>query len=310
MGVVWSKSVAHAKQIGSEDHTLRCSSVELPYQPKPTAPHVICSAEGLVLDRGLTRPTKCPKHRPGYKCTTPTYRPLNAIEISAFLQDIVDEVPAGCQRPLMAEPLKYVSDSIVLSLSKNTTVADETKVQASLTVSGSDWREGVTYDWRVLGASEIPRWLSVPTLSGNLNQIPDPVQIPLILSSANQTDGRTLNHTLRLRLRLQNQTAQDEQELSFNVTAHISAVPVAAQCTIDTDYRKTTLDEEATFAITARDLRQLSVERLQRYFGGDADDVHRVLFDQVQQVTTRQPCHKGTVVPYLTQFCFSDHEQI
>jgi hypothetical protein len=89
-----------------------------------------------------------------------------------------------------------------------------------------------------------------------------------MLSSANQTDGHKLNHTLRLRLRLQNQTAQDEQELSFNVTAHISAVPVAARCTIDTDYKKITLDEEATFVITARGLEGISLSHESGTFAG------------------------------------------
>lgn len=52
---------------------LRCRSFIDDHLPSATAPHTNCDADNLVVDFGVLRPTKCPVHRPEYKCDGPPY---------------------------------------------------------------------------------------------------------------------------------------------------------------------------------------------------------------------------------------------
>ncbi|KAL4448126.1 hypothetical protein ABPG75_005345 [Micractinium tetrahymenae] len=50
-----------------------CRSMNDTHMPAGSAPHVLCDATNLRLDPSKLRRARCPVHRPGYMCTSPTY---------------------------------------------------------------------------------------------------------------------------------------------------------------------------------------------------------------------------------------------
>ena len=59
--------------------------------PAASAPQVACDASNLVLDPHRMHAARCPKHRPRYMCTAPTY---NAYDPGAFAVACTWEPPA------------------------------------------------------------------------------------------------------------------------------------------------------------------------------------------------------------------------
>lgn len=251
---------------------LRCGQTYAPTAASNTV--AACSAAATCSEAPILTNSPAGPNSTVCDCIGAAYPPLNGTDVSPYLQTETPYLPsAGCLLPLTALPLTTVSTSILLSLNKSAAVAHNATVNASLSINGTDWRAGAAYEWRVVDAAALPAWLSVPIQSGSLSQGSHTIIIPLVLSSANQTDGSTVSTHLRLRARLQNQTAQDEQELSFPVAAVISAVPVAARCTIDADdadegVLRTGLGQRARFIITARDLEGIPLAHAGDNFTG------------------------------------------
>ncbi|KAL6777349.1 hypothetical protein ACKKBF_B21175 [Auxenochlorella protothecoides x Auxenochlorella symbiontica] len=50
-----------------------CRSVRDEHMPAASAPHAMCDVQGLVVDTSRMTRARCPRHRPGYLCETPTY---------------------------------------------------------------------------------------------------------------------------------------------------------------------------------------------------------------------------------------------
>uniref|UniRef100_A0A1D1ZP74 Glycosyltransferase 61 catalytic domain-containing protein n=1 Tax=Auxenochlorella protothecoides TaxID=3075 RepID=A0A1D1ZP74_AUXPR len=50
-----------------------CRSVRDEHMPAASAPHAMCDVRGLVVDTSRMTRARCPRHRPGYLCETPTY---------------------------------------------------------------------------------------------------------------------------------------------------------------------------------------------------------------------------------------------
>ncbi|PRW45163.1 EGF domain-specific O-linked N-acetylglucosamine transferase [Chlorella sorokiniana] len=53
--------------------TVTCRRISDTHLPPKSAPHVLCDATNLRLDPSKLRRARCPAHRPGYLCLSPTY---------------------------------------------------------------------------------------------------------------------------------------------------------------------------------------------------------------------------------------------
>jgi hypothetical protein len=177
--------------------------------------------------------------------------------LSPYLYDDIH----GCLFPVRATALAHVAEQeLAISLTKGQTSAESRRLNLTLHLVGTDWRNGSSYSW-VLRDPSPASWLQIERTHGTVTASQSASDVSTNLGVDIQSAGlrdasqstASIQFDFTLSASVQGRS-HPAQQLSFSITLYVSAMATASS--FERSFAPVYLNEQMSLKFVARDVRQ------------------------------------------------------